>query len=60
MVKYKIQEEIIYGINNGYYILTKKHWWSFWQYVKHTNGMIAKYSNRRAAQAYINLRSQKK
>jgi len=60
MVKYKIQEEKIYEISNGYYVLIKNNWWSRWKYVKRADGIIAKYDTRRAAQAYINLNFKKK
>ena len=60
MTKYKIQAEEIYGINNGYYVLVKKHWWSFWKYAKRIDGIIIKYSTKKAAQAYINLNAKKK
>jgi hypothetical protein len=60
MAKYKIEIEEIYGINNGYYILIKKSWWTPWKYLKDKNKIIIKFDTRRKAQAYINFNLTKK
>ncbi len=57
MTKYKIEEEVIYGINNGYYVLVKNNWWSRWKYIKNAEGLIVKHGTRRGAQAYINMKN---
>lgn len=55
MAKYKIEEEQVYGINNGYYILVKRRWWSFWKYLRNEDRMVIKFDTRRKAQAHINF-----
>lgn len=60
MAKYKIEEEQVYGINNGYYILTKKHWWNRWRYLRNENRMVIKFDTRRKAQAHINFNLKEK
>lgn len=59
MVKYRIEEEKVYDISNGYYILTKRHWWSFWKYLRNEDRMVIKFDTRRKAQAYVNFRLNK-
>lgn len=60
MAKFKIEEEVIFGINNGYYILVKKHWWSFWKYLRNKDKVVIKFDSRRKAQAYINFNANSK
>lgn len=60
MAKYKIEQEQIYGINNGYYILVKRYWWSFWRYLRNEDRMVIKFDTRRKAQAYINFNLKRK
>jgi len=56
MAKYKIEEDRVYGMTVGYYIMIKRHWWSLWRYLRATDGSITRYESKRAAQAIINLR----
>ena len=60
MAKFKIEEELIYGLTNGYYILTKKYWFSRWKYLRDKNKLIIKFDTKRKAQAYLNFNVPKK
>jgi hypothetical protein len=40
---------------NGYSLQIKTSWWRRWKYVKRTNGLVAWWSTRKGAQAFINL-----